>query len=257
MPRSFAVLLLIASLALTGCVSKSAHEAIQIQLEECRADKQASQGAAEACEKRYDREIARFDTLDSTLEEVVPEALATFRSEREEILEQVPVQVREEVESYLDEFATAVARSFQRLSDDNDKILSELGTAKIELAKLSADTEALISAGVDTTIQEVREGQASRETLDARSASIVAMILDFDRSRINCKSCDNRLRLNKKEIQAITAFHGDLIENLQGFAAPAGAQGEEDVLEPMSDDEAPESVPDDDLETIGDEEGGR
>ena len=248
MARFFTVLLFVASLALAGCVSKSAHEAVQVQLDECRADKQASQSAADACEKRYDREIARFDTLDSTLEEVVPEALATFRAEREEILEQVPVQVRDEVESYLDEFATAVARSFQRLSDDNEKILSELGTAKIELAKLSADTEALISAGVDSTIQEVREGQASRQDLDARSAAIVATILQFDRTRINCKDCGERLRLNKKEIQAITAFHSKLIEDLQGFAAPVGSQGEEDVIEPM---------PDEDMEAEVDDEGTR
>lgn len=221
MPRHLTVLLLVAALSLSGCVSKSAHEAIQSQLDECRADKQAAQGASEACEKRYDREIARFDTLDSTLEEVVPEALATFRAEREEVLEQVPVQVRDEVESYLDEFATAVARSFQRLADDNEKILGELGAAKVELAKLGADTEAMIAAGVDSTIQEVREGQASREVLQARSANIVAMILEFDRTRINCKDCDNRLRLNKKEIQAITAFHSTLVENLQGFASPS------------------------------------
>lgn len=227
MPRSMMVFLLAISLAFTGCISKSAHEAIQVQLDECRADKQAAQGAADACEKRYDREIARFDTLDSTLEEVVPEALSTFRAEREEILEQVPVQVRDEVEAYLDEFATAVARSFQRLSDDNEKILGELGVAKIELAKLGSDTEKLIAAGVDSTIEEVRESQVSREALDARSANIVAMILDFDRTRINCKDCEKRLRLNKKEIQAITAFHGTLIENLQGFAAPEGSQGED------------------------------
>ena len=246
MTRFLAALLSLASLALVGCVSKSAHEAIQVQLDECRADKQAAQGASDACEKRYDREIARFDTLDSTLEEVVPDALATFRSEREEILEQVPVQVRDEVESYLDEFATAVARSFQRLSDDNEKILGELGTAKIELAKLSADTEALIAAGVDTTIQEVREGQATRETLDARSSEIVALILQFDRTRVNCKNCDERLRLNKKEIQAITAFHATLIESLQGFAAPIGSQGEEPMDKPM---------PDDDMDAGDDEEG--
>ncbi len=243
MHRYFTVLLLIASFALSGCISKSDHEALQSQLEECRTDKQAAQVAFTACEKRFDREIARFDTLDSTLEEAVPDALATFRAERQEILEQVPVQVRDEVESYLDEFATAVGRSFQRLSEDNDKILAELGTAQLELTKLGVDTESLIVASRESTIQEVRVGQASRKDLDARSAEIVSKILKFDRERINCKDCDNRLRLNKKEIQAITEFHATLIEALQVFATPTEVEDANEVMEPISEDD-PATDPD-------------
>ena len=45
------------------------------------------------------------------------------------------------------------------------------------------------------------------------------MLSDFDQSKINCKDCPDRLRLNRHERETITAFHQQLTNALANLQA--------------------------------------
>ncbi|MDX1384778.1 MAG: hypothetical protein R3190_14090, partial [Thermoanaerobaculia bacterium] len=91
-------LLLVPLLCAVACGESEELVQTRALLEECRSDKVAAQGAASACEDRYAREVRQWEDMEAVVSEVLPQTLADFREEREEILELVPEEARQEVE---------------------------------------------------------------------------------------------------------------------------------------------------------------
>src|SRR5690606_19689278 len=89
----------------SACVSKSAYEQRQGQLDECKTDKTAAQDAASECEERFEREVSRWDDTDKALTEAVPQAMQQLQEEKEKILELVPEAARQEVRAYFEDFS--------------------------------------------------------------------------------------------------------------------------------------------------------
>ena len=211
-PRFLSVLCV--GLVAAGCVSKGDHQAILLQLEECRTDKTSAQEAAAACETRFDREIARFDTMDATLSDVLPAALNEFEDERARILEMVPVQVQDEVAAYMDEFSTTVGRGFQTLQQDNLEMMADLSQARTQLESLGVSSEDL-----GKRVAHIGTGLAEQNALRSEAAAIAETLREFDKNKIHCKDCPDRLRLNRKERETIANFHAEVMAQLNQLAA--------------------------------------
>ncbi len=192
--------------AATGCVAKSTLE--QCQQENARLDEQVA-----AWEARFDREAERWESVEGTLTEALPRAVGEIHAERERILELVPAQVQDEVEAYLNEFFSTVMKGFDALRQDNETIRRDLEIASLKLEALGADTSELkdMSAALD---QRMEAERAHRSAMTRRVAEIASQISEFDRTMINCKDCPDRLRLNRKEREAITTFHQQMIDAL-------------------------------------------
>lgn len=222
-----------------GCVSKGDHQAVLAQLEECRNDKTAAQSAAAACEDRFEREIARFDNLDATLGDVLPATLREFEDERAKILEQVPVQVQGEVANYMDEFSDAVRRSFHGLQQDNLEMMAQLSQAQEKLESLGVSSEDL-GRRVDT----IGSGLAEQNALRGEAAEIAERLREFDRTMVNCRNCDDRLRLNRKERETISNFHAELVASLLVLATGEEPEAGEEGTTPevLSDEEMSEGA---------------
>ncbi|MBZ0113746.1 MAG: hypothetical protein K8J08_14870 [Thermoanaerobaculia bacterium] len=218
---------LVIPLLFAGCVSKSDHQTVLTQLEECRVDKGSAQAAAASCEERFDREIARFDSMDSTLSDVLPATLKEFEGERERILELVPVQVQEEVASYMENFSQAVGRGFQNIERDNERMMTELTVARSQLESLGVSSEDL-----GRRVQSINAGLSQQNALRADAAGISDALREFDETMVLCKDCEGRLRLNRKEREAIALFHADIIARLNRLATGEVAPAADETVTP-------------------------
>lgn len=217
--------ILAAALLSTGCVAKKDHEALQAQLAACEAEQVELEASVVAWEERFDRASTRWNDLESSVSEAVPKALEELHSERERIVELVPEQVRSEVADYLDSYFATVRKSFQRLSDQNAEIKRELEATRRAVDLVGTDTKA-IGESIDTTVAEersLREAERARRDRVAEYLSeIVDQVVEFDQTRVNCKQCPERIKFNRKEREAILAFHAELMSDLadlQRFAA--------------------------------------
>jgi hypothetical protein len=215
-------------LAAAGCVSRSEHQETVALLEECRTDKVAAQTSTTSCEERFAREVKRWDDMDVVVAQVLPQSLAEFKSEREEILKLVPDAAREEVGKYLDELTDAMGHGFQLLRDQNEDTLLQLEMAQTKLDSLQARTD---SIGTQTTsIGDTLEGSL-REAIDVqrgmrqRASDLVAMVQEFDKSHVSVKASESRLKLNRNQRETIEQFHARLIGELTALqaSAPSGA----------------------------------
>ena len=202
---------LIVVLGTTGCVSKK-------RLEQCEQEKGQLEEKVAAWEARFDREAERWESVGTSVTEALPAAIGEMHAERQRILELVPAQVQTEVESYLDEYFDTVMKGFRTLKADNDAIRRDLEMASLKLEAVGADTSDLkdMSNALDEKLDRER---AHRSELTRRVAMIADRISQFDGTKINCRDCPDRLRLNRKEREAIGAFHKALMTDLAALQA--------------------------------------
>lgn len=213
--------LLLASL---GCVSKGEHEAVQAELATCQEGKAQAQAQVITWEQRFDRENKRWESIEASVSQQVPQALSEIHEERQKILALVPEQVQTEVATYLEDYFRTVMGGFERLSKDNQKVQMQLEATQTVLENLGADTKA-ISESIDGALAEERSkatGEAQkREEVAQEIAQIVTLITQFDSTKVNCKKCPDSLGLKRKKAEEVAAFHSDLIaklSELQTFA---------------------------------------
>jgi hypothetical protein len=218
--------LLAVVLASAGCVSKSTHQELAAELAECRDAEASLQAANVAWERRFDRESERWETLGQSVTDAVPQALVEFHEERDQILEMVPEQVQTEVRAYLEDYFGTVSQGFQVLKADNEDIKLELAATRKALEVVGADARS-ISTAVDRTLAEEREArQAARDRaaeVSGQLATLTALVVDFDRNRVDCKKCDDKIGLGRKEREAILAFHDELTREIAAIQARLGS----------------------------------
>lgn len=206
----------------SGCVTRSRHQTLEAQAEECRQDKQKAQEAAGFCERRFAREIERWDDIQAVVEEALPATILEFETERARILELIPAGVKQEVNDYLSGFATAVARGFDELNDQNERILTELSVYKRSLDEVGVRTQS-IDETMTAQLQDANHArrQAEREVA-AGVKSLIDQIQEFEKTYISDRSSDDRLRLNRNQRETITLFHDQLVGGLVELAENGG-----------------------------------
>lgn len=226
------VLLLISS----GCVAKSELEETQAELNECLQEKTRVEADVKSWEDRYDRESGRWNELEASVSDALPRALGEFHSERQRILELVPDQVQTEVSRYLEDYFSTVMKGFELLSSDNADIKLELRATQKALEVVGADARGIRTAVDEALVDE----RGKRDAMSGRLAQlsgdlgdVVEQVVEFDQTRINCRNCPDRLRLNRKEREAVLAFHAELMADLADLQSRT-AQASPKAVEPTS-----------------------
>lgn len=227
--RACRPLAIVLVLGLIGCVPKSDLEEAKLQVANCEDEKAQLQAEVAAWEERFDRESSRWTEMQASITETVPAALDEFHAERKRILEMVPEQVQADVETYLNDYFATVMQGFNMLSEDNADIKLQLQASSMALQALGADTRS-INDKIDTTLAEERARQqmvqGRIDSMSSTLADTIYQVKEFDQSRINCKGCPDRLKLNRKEREAILGFHAELISALADLQAPKAIDGE-------------------------------
>lgn len=229
--RTCSVLLLLAiSLTSIGCASKAEVEDLRTQLAACDEERARAEASVIAWEQRFDRENRRWQEMEQSVIEAVPQALGEIHQERERILELVPEQVEDEVSAYLDDYFATVMKGFELLKKDNRDIQLQLDATFKALQAVGKDTRS-IGTAIDGALADER---AKRDAigqqlggLTGELTDIVNQIVGFDQQRINCKNCKDRLRLNRNQREAILGFHSELMLALANVQASTSAVASE------------------------------
>lgn len=196
---------------------KTERESVQTELVECQEAKVQAEAKVISWEQRFDRESNRWETMEASIKDQLPKALNELNEERERIVEMVPEQVQDEVSKYLDEYFSTVMTGFEKLATDNKDIRLQLETTHRVLESLGADTRS-IQSSIDGALEDERTKRQlerdQREEIASTLGAIGAKIAEFDSTIVNCKNCPNRLRLNRRERETITAFHSELTQSI-------------------------------------------
>jgi len=221
-----------------GCVSRARHQTVETELSECRRDKVAAQEAAQFCNRRYSQEVERWDDIQAVVEEVLPETVKNFEAERDRIVAMMPEEVQREVDAYLANFAQAVARGFDLLTEQNREILGELQLYKASLEEVGVRTRSIdetMTARLRDSAVELEEIAADRRRSDRLVAETANALVDevqiFDQTYISDRASRERLKLNRNQRETVALFHDRLVRHLielrdvaQQGATAAGAK---------------------------------
>lgn len=201
----------------TYYATKAQTEAAQAELVECQEAKVQAEAQVITWEQRFDRESTRWDTMEASIKDQLPKALTELHEERERIVEMVPDQVRNEVDGYLNEYFATVMSGFEALATDNQDIRLRLDATQRVLESLGQDTAA-IQGSIDGALRKERTKRElerdQREEIAEKLGELVTVIAEFDTLRINCKKCPDKIKMGRKEREAVTGFHSDLTQRL-------------------------------------------
>lgn len=245
MTRRWWILIGVAALCLPGCVSKKEMEKAQAELAACREETAEAEARVIAWQERFDRENEFWQELQSEVGEAVPRALEEIHQERERIIAAVPDQVRGELEIYLDDYFATVMQGFETLQRDNDDIQLQLEATRNALEVVGSGTRE-INDRIEGALTEER---SRRDRLAKHLSDVVGQIVEFDQTRVNCRGCRERLRLNRKERETIMGFHAELMSDLADLERLARRPRSED--EEVEDGEGAEDAGPDDASAIG------
>ena len=206
----------VALLASTGCVSKKKYDEAQGKLVACEAERTQAVAAVAACTDNAQKEAQRWEDLSTSLQKEAPAVLTAMQAEKQVFLQQLPEAVRAQVDSYLQKFSGDVKKAFALMRDQNEKMALKLE----ELGATSGRTEGKADQILGRMEQRERALLADAERVQKGVVDVTAMLNEFDRTVINCKDCPEKLVLNRKERESITAFHSRLVDALSALRTP-------------------------------------
>jgi hypothetical protein len=194
-----------------GCVSRAEHDQVVQQLQGCEQEKSSALKAVNDCQGQLQTESKRWDSIETQLTSTLPQTLKDFQDERAKIIEIVPEQVRSEVGKRLDRYFVNVFKQLERMEGKLELMREDLSASRAEVARLSTD----VGSKLDATHKAVLGEHDRLAEQSRRVAEIIAIVAEFDRDRINCRDCKERLRLKDKDREQLLAFHSQLIQQVQ------------------------------------------
>lgn len=203
---SLAVVLLLAG----GCVKKSEHEALQAQLVEC-------QERADEYEGLYQAEMEKRSFALQEAADFLPAAANELREQLDTRLEEVTrdldAQIRADVQQTLDGLTNAMAQGYQELRGQNAELQGQLRESRTMLETLMERTGSIErSVGSDRVAL-----LAKRDAVMERISSLTDMVNDWKYKHVDCRECPEKLRLNKRERDAIAQIQLQTVEALEAL----------------------------------------
>lgn len=203
--------------ALTGCVSKKDHEALQAQLAECQNDKRAAQSATSAIEGKLANDNQRWEEMRVELGEALPRMKQEFEEERKRIMDSVPKSVRAEVGAKLDRHFARMSESFVTMGRDMEALQGQLEGAREEIAQVKGQT-AVVETKVDVTNAtldgEIASLKGELEEKGRRAAELTKRVTEFDKRHLTCDDCEEKLKMKAESREALLELHGELVTDL-------------------------------------------
>jgi hypothetical protein len=206
----------VALIASTGCVSKKQYDEAQGKLTACEAERTQAVAAVAACTDNAQKESQRWEDLSTSLQKEAPAVLTAMQAEKQVFLQQLPEAVRTQVDSYLEKFSGDVKKAFAVMREENKKMAAQLE----EVGSTAGRTEGKADQILGRMEQRERALLSDAERVQKGVVEVTAMLNEFDRTVINCKDCPEKLVLNRKERETITAFHSRMVDALSALRTP-------------------------------------
>lgn len=215
MPRyaSILPLLLIATVA---CTTRSTYKATQSQLETCQADLERTRAEAVAWRDRLDTWEHQIGLRLQEQEAANAMSLDTIQLKFNEIRSSVPQVIETEVGGQIDEVESLLIAGFRDLSKGNQSLQEQLEDTRqlLSEARFELQTGNQLARTAQSERREIR-GQISG--LTSETAALVSRIHEFDRTRLQCKSCPEYLDLRKRKVADIAEFHNEIVGHLSAL----------------------------------------
>lgn len=200
--------LAVVSLIAGGCVKKSEYEAIEAQLAECKERADEYEGLYQGV----------MDERALALEEAaqyLPTAANELREELdvrlEEVTRNLDAQIRADVQETLDGLTAAMADGYQQLRGQNAQLQGQLTESRNLLEKL------MDRAGdIERTVGTDRVALlGKRDRVLERIEALATTVNDWKYKHVDCRECPEKLRLNKRERDAIAQIQLQTVEALE------------------------------------------
>ncbi|MFQ5525330.1 MAG: hypothetical protein ACE5GX_03640 [Thermoanaerobaculia bacterium] len=231
--------LITAALLALACTPSSTHEAVLAQLETCTADLERTRSDATAWRDRLDTWEHQIGLRLQEQEAATALSLDTIQLKFNEIRSAVPQVIESEIGGHIDEVESLLVAGFQDLSKGNQALQQQLEDTRVLLSEARQELQ--------TGNQLARTAQSERRAirghisgLSAETTALVGRIHEFDRTRLQCKSCPEYLDLRKRKAADIAEFHNDIVEHLS--ALQGELMGGAEVEQPGAEEPAEEST---------------
>ena len=199
-----------------ACVKKSEYDALagdlaaaQEELASVRATLTQKEADLAACNTQWQEAMKAFGGEHARTQDVI----AGVKEWKLQVEEALPAQVRAEVEVQLNKLVRQLEAGFGALATENARMAATLEKQQETLASVATD----VSGAREDLIAEVTALRTQREAAGGQLDEVISLVQEWDQTRVLCKNCEEKLRLNKKEIEAIAALHAELVQRL---AAP-------------------------------------
>lgn len=209
MPRELGGALLVAVLVVGCGVPESEHQQVVAQLEECRAD-------ALRWETLYQESVEeRRQALDDALE-MLPAAHEELRSQinlrLDEVTKSLDATLRNEVQQSVYELAEAIAEGYSMLQSENEQLEAQLAESRGLIESVLEKT-----GSIEERVGSEKEAfLAERQALLLEIGEVEAFLRDWQYAHVDCKGCEERLRINKRERDALAQLHEEIMSRLAG-----------------------------------------
>lgn len=212
----YATILVLFSTTIVACSPRSTLKAVQAQLETCQEDLDRTRTDAEAWRDRLDTWEHQIGLRLQEQEAATAMSLDTIQLKFNEIRAAVPRAIETQVGGQIDEVEKLLIAGFRDLSQGNSSLQQQLEETRELLsdARSELQTGNQLARNAQSERKEIR-GQISG--LTSETAQLVARIHDFDRTRLQCKSCPEYLDLRKRKVADIAEFHNEIVAHLSAL----------------------------------------
>ncbi|MCL4837229.1 MAG: hypothetical protein KJ058_04600 [Thermoanaerobaculia bacterium] len=200
-------------LASAGCVKKSDYDALAADLATARQELEETRGVLvqkeadlAACNTQWQEAMKAFGGEHARTQDVI----AGVKEWKLQVEQKLPAQVRAEVEAQLNTLVRQLEAGFGALATENAKMAEALERQNEAINTVATN----VSGAREDLISEVTALRTEREAVGAKVNEVIALVQEWDQSRMLCKDCEDKLRLNKKEVEAITGLHAELVQRL-------------------------------------------
>ena len=210
------VVALLAALLATGCgVSTEDHEQLAAELEECKAESLRWESLYQ--ESVEERRLA----LDQALE-MLPAAHEELRMQMDlklgEVTRSLDEGLRAQVQQSVYELAEAMATGYNNLHQENQLLQTQLAESRelIETVLEKTGTIEEAAGTIEESVGAEREAfVAARQALLLEIGEVEAFLRDWEYAHIECRDCDERLRINKREREALAQLRNEIVTRLE------------------------------------------
>lgn len=209
----YATILVLFSISLVGCSPRSTLQAVRAQLETCQADLERTRADSEAWRERLDTWEHQIGLRLEEQEAATAMSLDTIQLKFNEIRAAVPRTIETEVGGHIDEVEKLLIAGFRDLSQGNKSLQQQLE----ETRQLLSEAHSELQTGnqlARSAQSERREIRGKISSLASETSDLVIRIHEFDRTRLQCKSCPEYLGLRKRKIADISEFHNEIVAHL-------------------------------------------
>lgn len=214
--KSTAMILLCCAALVAACSPRSTLKAVEAQLETCETSLELTRTDAEEWRDRLDTWEHQIGLRLQEQEAATAVSLDTIQLKFNEIRAAVPKAIETQVGGQIDDVERLLIAGFRDLSQGNSALQQQLEETRSLLSEARSELQ--------TGNQLARSAQSERREirghisgLTSETAALVERIHEFDRTRLQCKSCPEYLDLRKRKIADISEFHNEIVAHLSAL----------------------------------------